>query len=98
MPDISITISRPADVPPEAFIGAMEEAFQMLVDGTPVDTGTCQAAWVSDISDEEATFYNPTEYASYLDEGISDQAPNGIIDPVLAEIPDLFNEYINRLF
>lgn len=98
MADISITVNRPPDIPPEVFISAMEDVFQIIVDSTPVDTGTCQAAWVSDISSDEATFFNPTEYASYLDEGWSNQAPNGIIDPALAEIPDLFNNYLNQYF
>lgn len=98
MADLSITIERPVDIPPEVFISAMEDVFQLIVDGTPVDTGECQSAWTYEIDEESATFYNPTEYASFLDEGHSSQAPDGIIDPVLAEIPDLFNNYLNQYF
>lgn len=92
MPDISVTVSRPSDIFEDAFIDAMEEFFSILVELTPVATGFCADSWGADISPDEATFSNSCDYSSYLDEGWSDQAPSGMINPALDQLPDLLDE------
>lgn len=67
------------------------EVFQFIVDITPVDTGVCRDAWEFYWSPTDCRMYNPTEYASYLDEGWSNQAPNGMIQPALQYLRELLN-------
>ena len=68
-----------------------DKVFQFLLDITPVDTGVCRDSWEMNWSPEDCLFYNPTEYASYLDEGWSSQAPAGMIGPALDYLRELVN-------
>lgn len=71
-----------------------DEFFQLLVDLTPVDTGLCRDSWYrEDLGPNKFICVNPTPYASYLDEGWSKQAPNGMIGPALAELPHMVAGY-----
>lgn len=90
---ISLTIERPIEIPIDAFESAIEDFLELLIELTPVDTGYCQDSWSIDIlTDDYAVLTNSADYASFLDEGWSNQAPNGMTEPALMELPDLFNK------
>lgn len=93
MPEIYFTVQRPEDFPVEVWPDAMEELYRYLIDLTPVDTGFCAEQWDYGVTEDEATFLNDAEYASYLEDGWSKQAPNGMIGPALAELPNILEEY-----
>jgi hypothetical protein len=78
---------------PEGWAQLCDDVLQALIDITPVDTGFCQSNWEMDVEDDRATFTNDTEYASYLDEGWSSQAPRGMTGPVLAALPRMAARY-----
>jgi hypothetical protein len=84
MASIEVTISNNMDIPPDEFQALCEEIFNEIVDNTPVDTGECQSAWeISFPDDNTCEISNPTEYASYLEDGHSQQAPNGMVQVAL---------------
>lgn len=92
MPAISLTIQN-TRLEPEQFRDVCDEMLDLLMDLTPVDTGFCRDSWYMDFSDEECTFRNEAEYASYLDEGWSTQAPNGMTGPALERLPEIVQGY-----
>ena len=93
MGTITLVIDN-ATLEPEDFEDLCDEFLDILMDLTPVDTGYCQDAWsITNQDDKGATFYNSAEYSSYLDEGWSDQAPNGITGPALDELDNLADKY-----
>ena len=53
---------------------------------TPVKTGKAQRGWRRKFDRKGASINNNVEYISYLDEGISKQAPNGFSKPTLEKI------------
>ena len=66
-----------------------DQVFEFLQEVTPVDTGVCRDSWEMNWSPSDCQFYNPTEYASYLDEGWSKQAPNGMLRPAVQYLRNL---------
>ena len=92
MPAISLTIEN-TSLSPEEFDSLCADVFRELQDNTPVDTGFCRDQWEYWIQGDTATFYNSTEYASYLEDGWSSQAPMGMIGPVLRDLPSMVNGY-----
>jgi hypothetical protein len=76
-----------------AWFSLCEDIYQFLVEITPVDTGLCRDSWEQEVYTEYAIFFNPTEYASYLEDGWSQQAPNGMIKPLLDRLPALKSQY-----
>lgn len=92
MPAISLTINN-TSLDEDQFRDVCDEMLDLLMDLTPVDTGVCRDAWMMDFSSDSCTFSNQTEYASYLDEGWSDQAPNGMIGPALQKLPEIIQGY-----
>ena len=92
MPAISLTINN-TSLEEDQFRDACDEMLDLLMDLTPVDTGFCRDSWTMDFSSDECTFYNDCEYASYLDEGWSQQAPNGMIGPALEKLPEIIRGY-----
>lgn len=93
MPTISFSVSRPDDFPVENWEAAMQDLFDYLVEITPVDTGYCADSWEMDVDDDGAEFFNGADYSSYLDEGWSSQAPQGMIDPALDKLGDILSNY-----
>lgn len=75
------------------FQSVCEELLDTLMDLTPVDTGFCRDSWSMDFSPASCTFVNDAEYASYLDEGWSQQAPNGMTKPALEKLPTIIAGY-----
>lgn len=53
---------------------------------TPVRTGKAQRGWRRKLDRKGAQLNNSVKYISYLDEGISKQAPNGFSKPSLEKI------------
>lgn len=98
MPDISVTIERPSDVLEDAFMDAMEDFLALLIDLTPVATGLCASSWDADISSDEATFSNSCDYSSYLDEGWSSQASDGMINPALDQLPGILDDAMAKYY
>lgn len=92
MPAISLTIEN-TSLEEQDFEDLCNDVFNELVALTPVDTGFCADSWEMDFQGDSCTFYNPTEYASYLEDGWSNQAPSGMIGPVLADLPALVRGY-----
>lgn len=72
--------------------------FRQAVLITPVDTGRARAGWQIDVQGQRGgievlfgipafilvTVSNPVEYVIYLDQGSSQQAPDGIVDVALS--------------
>lgn len=77
--------------PDEVFDQVVNEIFNMIVDATPVATGFAQSQWTLDIGDTDARIANDCEYISFLEDGWSDQAPNGMVAPALDALPDLLD-------
>ena len=92
MPGISVEINN-TSLDDSQWESVCEEVLKFLEEITPVDTGVCRDAWEMDISGDTATFTNDTEYASYLDEGWSSQAPQGMIQPMLQALKSIVNGY-----
>ena len=53
---------------------------------TPVKTGKARRGWRRKFDRKGASVNNNVEYISYLDEGISKQAPDGFSKPTLDKI------------
>lgn len=83
MPAISFTIENGSERPEPEWREICDQMFEFLYEITPVDTGVCRDSLEMDYGYTETTFTYPVEYASYLDEGWSKQAPNGMIQPAL---------------
>ena len=92
MPGISLTVNN-TRLDEGQFRDVCDEMLDLLMDLTPIDTGLCRDSWLMDFSEDSCTFSNDTEYASYLDEGWSQQAPNGMIGPALEKLPEIIQGY-----
>ena len=95
MPGISFTVSQDW-LPDDAFWPAVDDLLDILKGLTPVDTGLAQSNWEYRQVSGGAEFYNDTPYVSYLDEGWSDQAPNGMTEPALDNFPSIIKAYYNE--
>lgn len=98
MGTIRLAIRRPDDIPEDVFIKSMEDFYDLLVELTPVDTGFAASSWEVQLDVDLAVFFNNAEYSSYLDEGWSQQAPDGITDVALVELPDIFDEWLLKYY
>lgn len=69
------------------------EVFKRIKERTPVRTGRCKSNWdMTDHSEGRGTSYrifNPTPYVSFLENGHSRQAPEGMVRPTLQELPEI---------
>lgn len=93
MPAIQVTIEN-TRLDPDLWFQLCDDFLELLRDETPIDTGFCRDQWeITDQSETECTFYNGAEYASYLDEGWSNQAPDGMTRPALRQLPSLVAGY-----
>lgn len=98
MPNIRLAIRRPDDIPDSVFLHAMDDFLDVLIELTPVDTGFCADSWEMFGDENLMVFYNNADYSSYLDEGWSNQAPNGITDPALEQLPDILDEWLLKYY
>ena len=92
MPAISIKINN-SSLDDFSWFSLCDEVLQFLQDITPIDTGLCRDSWEAEVDIDRAIFFNPTEYASYLEDGWSDQAPNGMIKPLLDNLQSMVQGY-----
>lgn len=98
MPNIRLAIRRPDDIPDDVFLHAMDDFLDLLIELTPVDTGFCAASWEMFGDADLMVFYNNAEYSVYLDDGWSQQAPDGMTDPALRQLPDILDEWLLKYY
>lgn len=92
MPTILVTLENTSELPQDVFDDLVAEIYDRIVDRTPIDTGLCQASWqLVKVDKDTYELYNDTEYVSYLEEGWSQQAPDGMVEVTLAEIPEIMS-------
>ena len=100
MPAISATLinSNPSEVSEEVFSSAVLDVFDLCIENSPVDTGAFQEAWeLNQITNDIYEIVNPLEYASFLEDGWSDQAPDGILEPAIRELSSIIQDYLGFL-
>lgn len=79
-----LEVDFPSRISEDDFQDACDEAFDYIVEITPVDEGYCQSRWENNSSYPTLLFENDCDYAEYLDDGWSKQAPNGMTRPTLS--------------
>lgn len=97
MPDIKAILinSNPTEISDEDWENIVYEVFDIVVENSPVDTGNFKDSWeVNQISNDIFEIINPVEYASFLEDGWSDQAPNGVLGPAIQQLPGIIAGYI----
>ena len=60
-----------------------DDIFDQVKDRTPVDTGFAKASWKTKKGGSRNRVSNPANYSSFLDEGRSSQAPQGMTKPAI---------------
>lgn len=78
------------DIPDEVVPLVMDDLFRLIVDATPVRTGYAQSQWKLD----GTTISNDCDYISFLEDGWSDQAPDGMVAPALEQLSDIIQTYM----
>lgn len=93
MSGISLEIVNSRQMSVEDWEELVSEVLDRLIALTPVDTGNCADGWVESHGDDWASFENDVEYASFLEDGWSSQAPNGMIKPTIRWLRDRVLSY-----
>ena len=84
MATIEVRIHNDLGLDQDEFEALCEEIFNEIVDNTPVDTGYAQSQWEIDFpKDGVCDITNSCDYISYLEDGHSKQAPNGMVQLAL---------------
>ena len=99
MPDVRATLvnSNPKEISEEVWAEICFELFNIVLANSPVDTGEYLANWqLNRLADDIWELYNPLEYASFLEDGWSGQAPNGVVGPAIDELPEILRDYLGR--
>lgn len=99
MPSVKLTLinTNPERIDADSWEAICQELFDMVVENSPVDTGQFQESWeLNQIADDIWEIFNPLEYASFLEDGWSDQAPNGVLEPALESLPSLIQQHVGR--
>jgi hypothetical protein len=99
MPDIRTTLinSNPQEISEEDWFNICDELFELIIKLSPVDTGNFRDAWeLNQVAGDIFEIYNSTEYASFLEDGWSVQAPNGVVEVALQKLPGIIRKYIKR--
>jgi hypothetical protein len=100
MATLTLVLVNPDDlgmetpVPPPIFEGICQDFLDVLVKETPVDTGNCRDSWEMTVTDLETTFFNSAEYSSFLDEGWSQQSPDGMSAPAQDALPNIIQDWV----
>lgn len=89
MPAVVFSIQNSSDYPEQEWRDICDEVFQFLFDITPVDTGNCRDSLRMNYGYTETDYIWDADYASYLDNGWSNQAPEGMTKPALRFLRDL---------
>ena len=95
MGTISFEVSQD-DLPDEVFYPVMEEIYNQIVEATPVRTGFAQSQWKYEETGSSVDISNDCEYISYLEDGWSDQAPDGMVGPAMDNLPDLLSSALEE--
>jgi hypothetical protein len=96
MPSVKLTLinTNQERIDSETWAEICQEVFDLVVETSPVDTGAFQDAWeLNQIADDIWEIFNPLEYASFLEDGWSNQAPNGVLEPALNELSSIIQSY-----
>lgn len=99
MPDVRAVLvnANPDEIDVEVWTEICFEIYNIVLANSPVDTGNFMAAWqLNQLAPDVFELYNPLEYASFLEDGWSDQAPNGVVGPAIEELPGLLQSYLGR--
>ena len=99
MPSVKATLinSNPQEISDEDWSSICLELFDVVVALSPVDTGAFQDAWeLNQPARDIFEILNTLEYASFLEDGWSAQAPNGVLEPALQRLPSIIRRYIGR--
>ena len=99
MPDVKATLinSNPQEISDDDWLNICQEVFDLVVELSPVDTGEFKSAWEFNvISNDIIEIYNPLEYASFLEDGWSEQAPDGVLQVAIEDLPSILQSYLNR--
>lgn len=84
MPAMSVELTNTSGLEPSDFEAVIIDFFNDVVSHTPVRTGHAQDGWDYTFEDiDNARVWNDVEYISYLEDGWSSQAPNGMVGPAL---------------
>ena len=97
MPDVRATLvnSNPQEISPEDWADICEELYDLVIELSPVDTGNFRDSWeLNELAEDIYELYNPVEYASFLEDGWSSQAPRGVLEVALERLPGLIRKYI----
>lgn len=97
MPSIKATLinSNPQEITADDWESICNDLFDIVIENSPVDTGAFQDAWeLTMISDDIYEISNESEYASFLEDGWSNQAPNGVLGPAIQLLPRLIAQQI----
>lgn len=92
MSSLSVTLTNDIGLSEDQFAAICERVFDEIVARTPVDTGRCADAWTITMDGNTCYIDNPTPYVSFLEDGHSQQAPNGMVAITLADVPELMPE------
>ncbi len=93
MGSMVIMIQNESQMDSDEFESLCDDILSDLIDATPVDSGYCQSQWqIAKVDGEECEIDNDCDYVSYLEDGWSSQAPNGIAGPVLDDYPGISYE------
>lgn len=92
MATIHFKLTRDKEIPVEVFEATVLEVFDLIVSATPVDTGFAISQWFIAITKNICNIWNEAEYISFLEDGWSDQAPDGMVGPALDQLPDILTE------
>lgn len=93
MGTLTMVVRNTKGLSPTLWEDVCNELLTFIQDITPVDTGYCQEHWEMNLTDTDCTYYNSAEYASFLDDGWSKQAPAGMTGPAREEFQTLVEQY-----
>ncbi len=99
MPDVRATLinSNPQEIDEDTWIQICIEVFDLVVANSPVDTGNFRDSWeITEVAPGIIEIYNPVEYASFLEDGWSSQAPNGVLEPAIQRLPSIIRSHLGR--
>lgn len=74
-----------------------KETYTRIYNRTPVDTGYAQSRWQLTVGQTDFVVNNDAEYISYLEDGHSGQAPNGMVAVTLNEMDAIVEEEVKKL-
>ena len=95
MSDISTTLENPdpENISEDTWSDICSELLDVIRDMSPVDTGNFQNGWdMKAVGDNMVELFNPVEYSSFLEDGHSGQAPNGVLGQALKQLPSIIRQ------